>query len=389
MNRQGDGLHTSASAIAASVQPVANAAVVASVIVPVYNGSAIIEHCLHALAHQTIAPDCYEIIVVDDGSTDAIHNTIANWCQNHPTIQCKLIRQTNQGPAAARNRGAEVAQGKLLLFTDADCRPVPHWIATFLQTFQLSVIDETSTSSTNSGVRTQSNAKTHQGDQISAAMGAYRSDQQTMAARFAQLEFEERYVYMQQQPTIDVVATYSAAFRRAAFHSVDGFDPAFPKANNEDVELSYRLSALGHRMIFAPDAIVYHPHSESWWHYAETKLGRAYWRTIVYKRYPNKALKDSYTPQILKIQIILAPLCLLGLLWFFVSQQIMALLLFVPFLLTTYPMIRFAMQQQKLPLAFWIPWGLWLRSIVFALGVIVAFIIGNKRIYKAESVLQE
>ncbi len=349
---------------------------VASVIIPVYNGKATIERCLNALAQQSLPPDCYEIIVVDDGSTDTTDRVVAMWRQEHPQIHCKLIRQTNQGPAVARNRGAEIAQGSLLLFTDADCRPIPDWIETFLMAFgRLPAAGAV--------------AATESSRAISAAMGTYRSEQQTPAARFAQLEFEERYAYMRHQPGIDVVATYSAAFERVVFQEVKGFDPSFPKANNEDVELSYRLSELGYHMAFVPEAIVYHPHRETWWEYAKTKLGRAYWRTVVYKRYPSKAIKDSYTPQILKVQILLAPLCVVGLLWFLLARETQALLLFAPFLLTTLPMMQFAVQQTHYAIALWVPWGLWLRSVVFALGVAAGIVLSNRTTQNVESVLQK
>ncbi len=314
-----------------------------SVIVPVYNGSATIEHCLDALAQQSIDRKYYELIIIDDGSTDNTEDIVAQWCSRHPQIHCQQNRQPNQGPAAARNLGAQMAQSPLLLFTDADCRPGATWIETFSQCFAQ---DET----------------------ISAAMGTYASAQQTPAAQFAQLEFEERYVHMRQQPAIDVVATYSAAFRRDVFLKEQGFDPSFPKANNEDVEFSYRLSQQGYRMIFVPAAVVTHPHAPTWWGYASTKFSRAYWRTVVYKRYPSKALKDSYTPQTLKLQIVLAPLALLGLLWVLRQRTSTGLVLGVPFLLTTLPMVRFA-ARQRTGVATWVPWGLWLRSLVFALGV--------------------
>ncbi|MCB0082517.1 MAG: glycosyltransferase family 2 protein, partial [Caldilineaceae bacterium] len=106
--------------------------IIASVIVPVYNGMATIVQCLTALSQQTLSPTQYEVIVVDDGSTDATDTTVLDWCKANPTLRCKLIRQTNQGPAAARNRGAQISQGELLLFTDADCRPVANWIETLV-----------------------------------------------------------------------------------------------------------------------------------------------------------------------------------------------------------------------------------------------------------------
>ncbi len=314
-----------------------------SVIVPVYNGSATIERCLDALAQQTIDPAHYEIIIVDDGSTDTTQAVVAQWGSRHPYIHCQQSSQPNQGPAAARNLGAQLAQSPLLLFTDADCRPCTTWLETFYQCFAQ---DET----------------------ISAAMGSYASELETPAAQFAQLEFEERYVHMHQQPQLDLVATYSAAFRRTVFLQEQGFDPAFPKANNEDVEFSYRLSQQGYRMVFVPAAVVTHPHAPTWWGYASTKFSRAYWRTVVYKRYPAKALKDSYTPQILKLQIVLAPLALLGVLWAIGQRTLIGLFLGIPFLLTTLPMVRFA-RQQHASIAAWVPWGLWVRSLVFALGV--------------------
>lgn len=314
-----------------------------SVIVPVYNGSATITHCLDALAQQSTPPAAYEIIIVDDGSTDNTHQVVDQWRRLHPQIHCQQLRQTNRGPASARNQGAHFAEGTLVLFTDADCLPCGTWIETFIQLF---AADET----------------------ISAAMGAYTSTQSAPAARFAQLEFEERYAGMRTRQTIDLVATYSAAFRRTVFLKEKGFDPSFPKANNEDVEFSYRLSRQGYRMVFAPAATVTHTHIPTWWGYARTKFGRAFWRTVVYKRYPAKAIKDSYTPQTLKLQMILAPLCLPGILWALSQRTWLGLLLCAPFLLTTLPMMRFAYRQHP-AMALWAPWGLWLRSIVFALGV--------------------
>ena len=54
--------------------------------------------------------------------------------------------------------------------------------------------------------------------------------------------------------------TYSAAFRRDRFLEMNGYDTSFPVACAEDIELSYRMSARGWKMKFAPDAIVYHTH---------------------------------------------------------------------------------------------------------------------------------
>jgi len=105
--------------------------------------------------------------------------------------------------------------------------------------------------------------------------------------------------------SIDMVDTYAAGFRKDIFLLMGGFDPYFPVANNEDTELSYRMSKLGYKMVFNPDAIVYHlNHPSTIRRYSRLKFWRGYWRTVVYKRFPDKMLKDTYTPQTLKLQIL-------------------------------------------------------------------------------------
>ena len=94
-----------------------------SVVVPVYNGAAVIERCLDGLGCQSISSDRYEVIVVDDGSTDTTPAVVTAWAARHPTVQLRLLRQPNAGPAAARNFGAREAQSPLVLFTDGDCAP--------------------------------------------------------------------------------------------------------------------------------------------------------------------------------------------------------------------------------------------------------------------------
>ncbi len=330
----------------ASSQPAAGcvAPLRCSVIVPVYNGAKVIQHCLDALAGQSVALDQFEIIVVDDGSLDGTSQHVERWASHHPGCQVRLVRQQHAGPAAARNHGAAIAQTPWLLFTDADCQPAPGWVQALLNGFA--------------------------GPEPPAGlMGTYRSEQRSLAARFAQLEFEDRYRRMLHQPELDVVATYSAAFRRDLFMQAGGFDPGFPEANNEDVEFSYRLSQAGHTMRFAPEAQVYHQHASSWPGYVRTKMGRGFWRMVVYRRYPSKALKDSYTPQVLKLQIVLAPLVLVGLVWALWRRQPGPLALAAPFLLTTLPFARFAAQRDPVVAAA-SPWGLWLRSLAFAAGVV-------------------
>ncbi|MEM9509982.1 MAG: glycosyltransferase [Cyanobacteria bacterium P01_E01_bin.35] len=88
-----------------------------SVVIPTYNSAELVIQALNSVLNQTYSN--YEIIVIDDGSTDHTHQLIASY-QSSNKHQIKYIYQDNQGVAAARNKGIEVATGELIAFLDAD-----------------------------------------------------------------------------------------------------------------------------------------------------------------------------------------------------------------------------------------------------------------------------
>lgn len=243
-----------------------------SVIVPAYNAARTLGKCLEALAHQSLPRSQYEIIVVDDGSTDETA-TMAE------QANARVIRQRNQGPAVARNHGVEAAGGELVMFTDADCEPAPDWIERMSAPFA--------------------------DPNVAGAKGAYRTRQPELMARFVQLEYEDKYGRLARQPRIDFVDTYSAAYRRAVFLENGGFEASFSTASVEDQELSFRLAQKGYRLVFAPAAWVYHQHDRSVGEYIRRKFGIGYWKALLVRWHPEKVMSDSHTPQTLKIQIVL------------------------------------------------------------------------------------
>ncbi len=243
-----------------------------SIIIPAYNAGRTLGDGLGALEAQTIPRAQYEVIVVDDGSTDDTGAVAA-------ASPVRLIRQPNRGPAAARNRGAREARGAVLVFTDADCVPCGDWLAQMVQPLA--------------------------DPGIVAVKGAYRTRQRSWVARFAQIEFEERYALLQRAARIDMVDTYAAAYRTNVFLELGGFDESFPAPNGEDMDLSCRLEAAGYRLAFNPRALVFHTHVDRLGAYLRLKYSRAYWRMLVYRRYPGKMARDSYTPVLLKVQTAL------------------------------------------------------------------------------------
>jgi GT2 family glycosyltransferase len=225
----------------------------------------------------------------------------------------RLISQTNAGPATARNLGALEARGSIVLFTDDDCVPMPDWLDAMLEPFN--------------------------DPEVVAAKGIYRTRQPQLVARFVQIEYEDRYGLMSRLASIDFVDTYSAAFRRDRFLAMSGYDNSFPVACAEDIELSYRMSARGWKMVFAPAAIVYHTHPDRFWQYLKKKYKFAFWRVLAVRKNPSKGVKDSHTPQVMKLQLLFAPALLLAIAFDFAFRPavLSSVLVLAAFLLSTLP----------------------------------------------------
>ena len=146
------------------------------------------------------------------------------------------------------------------------------------------------------------------GPSVAGAKGTYRTRQEALMARFVQIEYEEKYARMARAKWIDVVDTYSAAYRREVALVGGGFDESFPSASAEDQEFSFRLSKQGYRLVFVPDAIVFHQHAASLVAYVRRKFKIGYWKAHVHRRHPDKVVSDTHTPPTLKFQVMLAPL---------------------------------------------------------------------------------
>lgn len=305
-----------------------------SIIIPAYNAAQTLPACLVALKRQTQPID--EIIVVDDGSQDQT-------AQVARAYGVLLLKQPHHGPAAARNLGIDQACGDIVLFTDADCEPEPTWVAEMTRLFA--------------------------DPRVAGVKGIYRTHQKECVARLAQSEFEERYDRLERLATIDFIDTHAAAFRLAMLREMGGFDPAFTQADNEDVELSYRLARAGCRLLFNRQAVVYHRHSSTWCAYLRLKIKRGYWRMMVYRLHPGKAVRDSYTPQLLKAQIVLLYLILglTGLAFVFPPLVWGAGAALIGLWLSAIPFVRRAMQQDN---------ALMIAALVFIVVRALAFAIG-------------
>jgi lipopolysaccharide/colanic/teichoic acid biosynthesis glycosyltransferase/glycosyltransferase involved in cell wall biosynthesis len=310
-----------------------------SVVVPANNAEACISACIRALQRQELTQP-YEIIVVDDGSTDDTAKTAEAMGVN------VLIHNKKRGAAAARNSGIRAAKGEFVCFTDADCTPKDDWISQITAPFA---------------------------DQdIIGAKGTYATKQTELVARFVQIEYEDKYDLLLKEERINFIDTYSAAYRRQVLLANDGFDEQIFYV--EDQELSFRLAARGYQMVFQPPAVVFHLHSNSLTSYFRKKFMIGYWKAQILRRFPGRAIQDSHTPQVLKIQLLLMALMLASIVGFFITtwSGIVLLILLLTFLASTIPFLAkawpkdhhvaviapFLLGVRALALGFGYAWGL-------------------------------
>ncbi len=233
-----------------------------SIIIPAYNAENTIEDALKAVVRQSYK-EKYEIIVVDDGSTD---NT-AHIVEKYPGV--KLVHQENKGPATARNLGFKKSQGDFILFTDADCMPHKDWIKNALRHFtdkKIGVVD-----------------------------GSYKiGNESSLLARCIHKEILYRHIYL--MPLFPkCFGSYNFCVRRNIFEEVKGFDEVYCSASGEDNDLSYKILNAGYKIYFAPEVLVQHRHTQELKKYLFEQYRHGFWRAKMYRTHPKMTRGDDYT----------------------------------------------------------------------------------------------
>jgi GT2 family glycosyltransferase len=229
-----------------------------SVVVPTYNRRERLHRVLTGLRDQT-GTDSFEVVVVSDGSTDGTDEYLASGAAPLPVV---AATQENQGPAAARNRGVELASGDLIVFLDDDVVPDPGLVAA------------------------HRDAHGRLGDDVVVIGPMLNPPDHDMSPwiEWEQSMLAKQYKAMLRgdwEATARQFYTGNASLRREHFLAVGGFDTAFRRA--EDVEMAYRLDDRGLKWAFEPDAVGLHYAERSFDAWRDT--GYAYGRNdIVFAR---------------------------------------------------------------------------------------------------------
>lgn len=207
-----------------------------SVVIPTYARPVRLHDCLAALARQTMPPDTFEIVVVDDGSPHPVVPP-ADTTQAGPAI--RIIRQPNAGPSAARNRGVAEARGELIAFTDDDCLPTPGWLES-LVTAHRQCPDALVGGITFNGLT----------DDVFAT-----TSQMIIDLVYEHFNADEVAAYF--------LASNNVLCRRADYRELGGFDTSFPRAGAEDRDFCDRWRASGRSLRLVPTATLEHRHAQN------------------------------------------------------------------------------------------------------------------------------
>ncbi|MCG2725690.1 MAG: glycosyltransferase family 2 protein [bacterium] len=215
-----------------------------TVIIPTYNRAETMKKCLKAIEAQTYTASRFEVIIVDDGSTDKTEELAADFVRQG-TVDARYYRQKNRGPAAARNLGIKNADGEILLFIGDDIIAAPDLLKRHVAWHLENISDN------------------------AALLGYVTWDRSLKITPFMhwlenggpQFSFNELENGAEADPCRFYTCNISLKRR---FLTKNGlFDEEFPYAAFEDVELGYRLKAAGLKLFFNRKAVAWHHHYTS------------------------------------------------------------------------------------------------------------------------------
>ncbi|WP_256731494.1 glycosyltransferase family A protein [Sphingomonas sp. dw_22] len=197
-----------------------------AVVVPVWNGRSILGRCLEAIEQQTIPREAFQIIVVDNASTDGT----AEIARAFPGVL--VLEEPTPGSYAARNRALAHVEAPITAFTDADCVPAPDWLERIL---------EAAAANPGFGVLAGRIDLFDEGEQEGIVFGDY----------------ERLFSFPQAHAARGNCATANWASETELLRRLGGFDASLKSGG--DRQMALRIKQSGHPLVYVPAMIVRHP----------------------------------------------------------------------------------------------------------------------------------
>ena len=257
-----------------------------SVVIPTYNRLPILEKCLRALESQRLsdALEGFEVVVVDDGSTDGTVDWLLHRQDEFPHV--RLVQQEHGGPAEGRNRGVHHARGDVIVFIDSDLVVTEGFLVCHAQALQQSW--------------------QQRGDRLCFTYGA--------VVNTADFEDPTRERHKLRDLSWAYFATGNVAIDREVLEASGLFDTGFRLYGWEDLELGERLRRMGVVLVRCPEAVGYH------WHPAlrldqipdlvRVERERAKMGLVFYRKHPTRRVR--YIIQFTWLHVLLWELLTLG-----------------------------------------------------------------------------
>ncbi|MEX1122997.1 MAG: glycosyltransferase [Balneolales bacterium] len=207
-----------------------------SIIIPIYNRADDLEALMESLTKQSYPYGGFELIVVDDGSSENIKEVVHRF---HPKadFNIRYYHQENQGPGKARNTGMDQARNEIIIFIDSDCLIPSHYLAEVAEAFSELEMDAYG------GPDTAMHTFSAWDKAVNYVMtsffttGGLRGAQGRTLARFYPRSF-------------------NMGFKKQLYKKIGGFGSIYQYG--EDIEFSHRLLKATTRVAFLPDAFVFH-----------------------------------------------------------------------------------------------------------------------------------
>jgi len=231
-----------------------------SVIIPVYNGEDFIPVCIESLLNMDYPSDKFEIIIVDNNSTDGTADVV----RRYPV---RYIFESIKGPSAARNTGARVARGNILAFTDVDVIVEKNWLFEIEKNFTNQDID--------------------------AVMGVCKGINRNIWAELGQRYYE---IFVAQRKSegknLRKIDTKNFAIRKAVFLESGGFDNNF--MNSEDLEFGLRLYDRGYKTVFSSGVKINHINASELGTIINARREQSFYDYKIAQRYDEESNKEYF-----------------------------------------------------------------------------------------------
>lgn len=215
-----------------------------SIIICTLNRSHSLRRVLESLLRLNITPDLdYEVLLIDNGSTDNTHTLLTEFVKNNPR-RYRYFFQPQKGKSRASNTGIENARGDIAVFTDDDVTVDSNWIQAFWNAFQTN-------------------------ENVIAVQGKILLQEQIVHMPEwvdpGDLLFCPYYAPSSELSYCDRLVGANMAIRRTAFEKYGFFDPrlgAGASGLGEETEFCMRLKEGGEKILYQPDAVVFHEYHE-------------------------------------------------------------------------------------------------------------------------------